>query len=100
MPDYQPTSEKRCSGPFRALLRWAMFLFPLLWLTACAGPAQTLPIRPEPPPPSLAAECSAGPDYPAGDTTLGELLEIMAQREAAAADCRARHRALVRAWPR
>jgi hypothetical protein len=30
---------------------------------------------------------------------LAELLDLLAEREAAAAECRARHRALVRAWP-
>ena len=36
----------------------------------------------------------AGPDYPAGDLPLGEVLEIVASREHAAAECRAKHRGL------
>jgi hypothetical protein len=52
-----------------------------------------------PPPADLAADCAAGPDYPASDVRLDELLDIQAQREAAAADCRRRHAALVKAWP-
>lgn len=78
--------------------RWLMCWCPLLLLTACAVPAPTL-LRPDPPPPDLAAECSLGPDWPAGDVRLGELLDVMAAREGAAAECRARHRGLVRAWP-
>lgn len=68
-------------------------------LTACAAPVPTL-VRPDRPPIELASPCAAGPDYPAGDPRLADLLDVVAQREAAAADCRARHRALVRAWPR
>jgi hypothetical protein len=52
------------------------------------------------PPADLARACDAGPDYPAGDTKLGALLDIVAEREAAAADCRERHDALVKAWPK
>lgn len=51
-------------------------------------------LKPSPPPPSLTADCGAGPDYPAGDLRLGEVLEIVAGRERAAAECRARHRGL------
>jgi hypothetical protein len=51
-------------------------------------------VRPSPPPANLAADCMAGPDYPAGDLPLGEVLEIAAGREKAAADCRLRHRGL------
>jgi hypothetical protein len=54
----------------------------------------------EPPPAALAALCDAGPAYPAGDVPLGALLEVVAVRESAAAECRARHAALVKAWPR
>lgn len=78
---------------------WLTWLSLLACLTACAGP---VPISPaiDPPPASLAAPCSAGPAYGEGDgITLGELLQIVAQREAAAAECRARLDRLVRAWP-
>lgn len=70
----------------------------LLLSVGCATPAPTRPI--DPPPPALAAACVAGPAYPAGDMLLGELVEVVAAREAAAADCRARHAALLSAWPR
>ncbi len=73
-------------------------LFLLSLLTACATP-QAPPWSPEPPPPALAAPCAPGPDYPPGNPRLAHLLDVVAQREAAAADCRARHRALVLAWP-
>ncbi|MGL4648134.1 MAG: Rz1-like lysis system protein LysC [Caldilineaceae bacterium] len=77
-------------------LLMCLFLPPLL--TACAsrpvaGPATE-------PPPALVAPCWPGPQYPPGDVPLAELLEVVARREAAAADCRARHAALARAWPR
>jgi hypothetical protein len=50
-------------------------------------------------PPNLASPCDEGPEIEAVDLTLAKALEIWRQREAAAADCRARHRALVAAWP-
>ncbi len=66
--------------------------------TGCAvqAPMRTI----EPPPADLAIRCEAGPDYPAGGARLADVLDIVGKREAAAADCRARHRALVAAWPR
>ena len=69
-------------------------------LIGCATPAPiTRPI--DPPPPAVAAPCVAGPDYPqAASAPLRTVLEVVAAREAAAADCRARHAALVSAWPR
>ena len=72
----------------------------LLLCSACATPQGRAPAKIDPPPPELAAPCEPGPAYPAGDVSLGELLDLVAQREAAAADCRARHRELVAAWPR
>jgi len=68
-------------------------------LQACAllPPA---PAKIDPPPPGLASPCPTGPDYPPGDVPLGALLDTVAQREAAAAECRAKHAALVAAWPR
>lgn len=66
--------------------------------TGCAVQA---PIRQiDPPPADLAIRCEAGPDYPAGGARLADVLDIVGKREAAAADCRARHRALVAAWPK
>jgi hypothetical protein len=85
------------SNRFPGRLRLSWCLLPLL--TSCAAPAPTA-TRPDPPPPSLAAECWAGPEYPAGDVPLLELLQVVAEREVAAAECRARHKGLVDAWPR
>ena len=66
--------------------------------TGCAvlAPMRTI----DPPPADLAIRCEAGPDYPAGGARLADVLDIVGKREAAAADCRARHRALVAAWPK
>lgn len=77
-----------------------MCLCLVLCLTACATPAPTS--RPiEPPPSALSAPCVAGPDYPqAASVPLAHLVDLTAARETAAADCRARHGALVSAWPR
>lgn len=70
----------------------------LLMLSGCSS--TPVVVRPDPPPPELAEPCSAGPDYPDGDVPLIEVLEVVRLREMAAADCRARHGALVGAWPR
>lgn len=79
--------------------RWLIYLCPLLLLTACAAPAPTRPTI-DPPPANLAAPCWQGPDWPAGGVvTLGQLLDVVAGREAAAAECRARQGGLVKAWP-
>jgi hypothetical protein len=49
----------------------------------------------------MAAPCAAGPEFPkAASAPLKDVLEIAEAREAAAADCRARHAALVSAWPK
>lgn len=72
---------------------------PLL-LVACATPQGRAPRPADAPPPDLAAPCPAGPDYPASGMPLGELLDLVAQREAAASECRARQAGLVAAWPR
>ena len=50
--------------------------------------------KPDPAPAALTAECPAGPAYPEGDARVGQVLEIVAAREVAAAECRARHRGL------
>lgn len=79
--------------------RLLMCLCLLLPLIGCAPlPPARVPI--DPPPANLASECQAGPDYPEGDVPLGALLDTVAQREAAAAECRARHAGLVKAWPK
>lgn len=102
MPRQGWRCAKRLAVLFRAaLVKWAMCCCPLLLSIGCATqPPVTRLVVPEPPPASLAADCSAGPAYPAGDVLLADLLDLVAQRERAAADCRARHRALVDAWPR
>jgi hypothetical protein len=79
----------------RLAQRWAILSSLPLLLTACVTPQERIEfIRPSPPPANLAADCLEGPDYPAGDLPLGEVLEIAAGREKAAADCRLRHRGL------
>jgi hypothetical protein len=50
--------------------------------------------KPSPAPAALTAECEAGPAYPEGDARLSAVLEVVAARESAAAECRARHRGL------
>ena len=50
--------------------------------------------KPDPAPAALIAECPTGPSYPEGDARVGQVLEIVAARESAAAECRARHRGL------
>jgi hypothetical protein len=93
-------SPKRSDAPFpaRRALSWATFSCLLLLSTACAPPA-TLVVRPDPPPPALAANCWPGPEWPAGDAPLADVLEVAAERERATAKCRARHRGLVK-WSR
>ena len=89
----------RASAGHRRPLGWLICLSLLVLSAGCAAPA---PIRApiEPPAAALAAPCWPGPEYPEGvDVPLGQLLEIVAQREIAAAECRARQAALVRAWP-
>jgi hypothetical protein len=94
MPRHQPECETRCSARFRALLasRWLTCSSLLMLLTGCGTQVEIL--RPDPPPAELVEACAAGPDYPPGPARLGDVLEVVAAREAAAADCRARHRAL------
>jgi len=78
--------------------RLLILSFLALLLTGCAVQAPTRTI--DPPPSDLAIRCEAGPDYPAGGARLADVLDIVGKREVAAADCRARHRALVAAWPK
>jgi hypothetical protein len=80
------------------LCRWAALLCLPFWLIGCGTPAPIARQIP-PPPADLAEACGAGPDYPQGEVLLADLLEVIRQREGAAADCRARHAALVKAWP-
>lgn len=93
------TYAKPCSARWRALTQSVLSSSLLLLCGACTTLAPTL-VRPDPPPPDLAGECYAGPDLPMVDTRLDDLLEIIRAREAAAAECRVRHRGLVRAWPK
>ena len=93
-----PQSAARSGHP-RPVFGLAIWPCLLLSLTGCAGPAP-ISRRVDPPPAALSAPCVAGPDYPAGALPLGELMDIVAARETAAADCRARHSGLVASWPR
>lgn len=94
-----PRSARRLA-PLASRWSWATCLSVLLCCSGCATPAQTSKL-PEPPPAALAAPCQPGPDYPrAASAPLREVLDVVAARETAAADCRARHAALVSAWPR
>lgn len=94
MPTHQHACETRSSARFRPLLasRWLTCCCLLTLLTGCGTRVEIL--RPDPPPADLVEPCTAGPDYPPGAARLGDVLEVVAAREAAAADCRARHRAL------
>lgn len=85
----RPLSARR---PAAWLTLWC--LLPLL--TACARPA-SVPVQRDPLPASLTAPCWRGPAIPDGDVALGELLAVLAEREAAAALCAVRHAALVQA---
>lgn len=78
--------------------RWAIWCFLLAALIGCGQQPVSPP--PQPIPASLDRPCFPGPALPAGDVTVAELLEIMAQREAAARECRARAEGLRAAWPR
>lgn len=72
-----------------------LWFLPLL-LLGCAQPAQ-LQVQRDPLPPALTAPCWRGPPIPEADTRLSVLLEVLAEREGAAALCAARHQELVRA---
>lgn len=90
----------RLPGRPPARWSWATCLCLALSSTGCATRAPTSS-RLDPPPAALAAPCEAGPDYPRGASApLRQVLDVVAAREAAAADCRARHAGLVAAWPR
>lgn len=78
--------------------RWAIWSFLLAALTACGQ--QPVSSTPVPIPAGLDRPCYPGPALPAGDVTVAALLEILAQREAAARECRARAEGLRAAWPR
>lgn len=104
MPTPSPACAARSAARQRVLparpLRWLLCLCLPMLLQACGTPAPIARQQIDPPPAGLAAACWAGPAYPAGAVPLGELLEVIEARERAAADCRARHRGLVEAWPR
>jgi len=97
---WPPCRLPRCRRPFRSArrLKWALWCFLAAALTACGQQ----PVSPglTPIPASLDRPCFPGPALPAGDVTVAELLEIMAQREAAARECRARVEGLRAGWPR
>jgi hypothetical protein len=72
-----------------------------MWFQGCATQQPVVTVgHIDPPPWNLALPCSEGPVYPAGDVPLGQLLDLIATRESAAAECRAKHAALVKAWPK
>lgn len=79
------------------LCRWAMSCCLLTLLCACASPPASTTTRM---PANLDRPCDPGPPIPAAEVRVAVLLEIMAQREAAAAECRAVHEQTRRAWPR
>lgn len=87
-----------CGPRSPARSSWLTFVCLLPLLASCAAPAMIAP-EPTPIPPNLSAECWEGPAYPEGDAPLLDLLAIVAAREAAAAECRAQVRALLKAWP-
>ncbi len=68
----------------------------LLLSQGCATPPANL----IPMPPNLDRPCPVGPPIPETDVELSVLFAIQAQREAAAAQCRAMHEASRHAWPR
>jgi hypothetical protein len=51
-------------------------------------------------PANLDRPCPTGQAIPAGDVELRVLLPILAEREAAAAECRSMHDATRAGWPR
>lgn len=90
----------RIPAPSVSRWSWVTCLCLALFSTGCAPLARTSK-PPDPPPAALAAPCQAGPEYPQGASApLADVLDVVAARETAAADCRARHAALVSAWPR
>lgn len=95
-----PALRLRWPLPSRSARRWpwVMWLCPLLLLPACGSqPASNPPTQI---PASLDRPCLSGPALPDRDVTVAELLELMAQREAAARECRARAAGLRAAWPK
>lgn len=93
-----PTPQRPTSLVRRPLWPWAMWSCLLMLLAGCASPPAT--ITPTALPANLAQPCDPGPPIPAADVRLAELLEVWAQRELAAAECRDRVARLQRAWPR
>jgi hypothetical protein len=89
-------------APQGARLRWATWCCLPMLCAACATPPAPFPERPviDPPPANLAAPCAEGPPIPGDAVTVAEALDVWAQREAAAAECRDRHRRTIEAWPR
>ena len=103
---WMPRWPGQCADPTTILLtsrkwsrwRWAMWWCLLTLSAGCASPPAS--ISPTALPANLAQPCDPGPPIPAADVRLADLLEVWAQREAAAAECRDRVVRLQRAWPR
>lgn len=94
-----PASPRRWPLPsLRAARRLVMSACLPALLIACAQ--QPVSPGPTPIPASLDRPCFPGPALPTSDVTVADLLEIMAQREAAARECRAMAAGLRAAWPR
>lgn len=68
--------------------------------TGCATRQVLVRALVDPLPANLAAPCEAGPPIPEGNTRLAAALTVWQAREAAAAECRDRHRRTVEAWPK
>lgn len=89
--------------PARMPRRWRLAISSCLLglLTGCGQqPPQLLRQPPPPIPAGLDRPCDRGPALPEGDTAVRTLLDVWAEREAAAADCAARNETWRSAWPR
>lgn len=87
----------RSVAPPRLRWRWAMWSCLLTLSAGCASPPATITLTALPA--NLAQPCDPGPPIPTAEVRLADLLEVWAQREAAAAECRDRVVRLQRAWP-
>ncbi len=83
-------------SPAQHLAVLAMLSFLLILLTACStAPRNPGVLRPEMPDQSLLADCSEGPSLPPGKAArVDDLAPVVKARDAAAAVCRLRHKAL------
>lgn len=87
-------SASRAQLPVRSAI--LSCLLPLFAACSATKPSPVL-IRPEPPPPGLLAECSAGPAMPDGDLPVAVVSDVLRSRAKAAEACRLRHARLA-AW--